>query len=138
MYLYLEGLKRFQHVSKDEPLSYYQIAGKLLCYLIFQTDFKGIHGLPYVNWPDPKNHEDIPRVGNDFEGFCTHSSILFLTWHRPYLSLFEVCESPKFNMVSNWFQSALHGHVNAVARGIDPNHAEKQKYMDLAERFRIP
>lgn len=23
-------------------------------------------------------------------GYCTHSSILFPTWHRPYLALFEV------------------------------------------------
>lgn len=30
------------------------------------------------------------RVNNDFGGFCTHSSILFLTWHRPYLAIFEV------------------------------------------------
>lgn len=27
-FLYLEGLKRFQEVSNDDPLSYYQIAGK--------------------------------------------------------------------------------------------------------------
>lgn len=77
MYLYLEGLKKFQQVSKDEPLSYYKIAG--------------IHGLPCESWPDPDNKTDIPRVGNDFEGFCTHTSIIFLTWHRPYLALFEVC-----------------------------------------------
>lgn len=34
MYLYLEGLKKFQQVSKDEPLSYYKIAGEFLHYLI--------------------------------------------------------------------------------------------------------
>lgn len=27
---------------------------------------------------------------DNFYGFCTHSSIIFLTWHRPYLALFEV------------------------------------------------
>ena len=29
MYLYLEGLKKFQQESTEEPQSYYQIAGKI-------------------------------------------------------------------------------------------------------------
>jgi tyrosinase len=28
LYLFVEGLKRFQHVDKDDPLSYFQIAGE--------------------------------------------------------------------------------------------------------------
>jgi len=27
-YLYLEGLKKFHHTGKDDPLSYFQIAGE--------------------------------------------------------------------------------------------------------------
>ena len=75
--LYLLGLQRFQQVTEDKPLSYFQIAG--------------IHGLPYEKWPD-RDWNDMPESQdpNGFKGFCTHSSILFLPWHRPYLALFEV------------------------------------------------
>lgn len=31
-------------------------------------------------------------TGGDFSvGYCTHASILFPTWHRPYIALYEVC-----------------------------------------------
>ena len=47
----------------------------------------GIHGLPYVVWDgatgDPSNSE--------WSGYCTHGSVVFPTWHRPYVMLYEVC-----------------------------------------------
>lgn len=43
----------------------------------------GIHGYPHRSW-------DGVDGGYD-SGFCTHQSILFPPWHRPYLALFEVC-----------------------------------------------
>lgn len=97
MYLYLEGLKRFQDpdiARPEDPLSFFQIAGKRLLNVTFKADFQGIHGVPYETWPAEEWNHDIPGrtlTKDDFGGFCTHSSILFLTWHRPYLSLFEVC-----------------------------------------------
>ncbi|KAL9100136.1 MAG: hypothetical protein Q9163_004452 [Psora crenata] len=65
-YLYLEGLKKFQNVPTDNPLSYFQIAG--------------IHGRPYQTWPkawpDKKPNTDIkPAKNTKFQG--------------PYLALFE-------------------------------------------------
>ena len=55
------------------------------------TNLQGIHGLPFDTWPDKEfNKNIIPKQLTGFRGFCTHSSILFLTWHRPYLALFEV------------------------------------------------
>ena len=63
-------------------------------YYIRQSQLKdqGIHGLPYERWPNQEWNNDIPKkpIQPWFGGFCTHSSILFLTWHRPYLALFEV------------------------------------------------
>jgi tyrosinase len=44
--------------------------------------------VPFVTW-DGVN----PTPGNENTGYCTHSSILFPTWHRAYLALFEVCQS---------------------------------------------
>lgn len=44
----------------------------------------GIHGLPYIPW-DGVTGIPSPRWG----GYCTHGSVLFPTWHRPYVSAFE-------------------------------------------------
>ena len=46
------------------------------------TRVQGIHGRPYIPWDGVQ--------GDNNEGYCTHTSILFPTWHRPYLGLFEV------------------------------------------------
>lgn len=56
----------------------------------------GIHGVPYEIWPKKawnQKLEDMKAPNDEPTGFCTHSSILFLTWHRPYLALFEVCRT---------------------------------------------
>lgn len=47
----------------------------------------GVHGVPYVPWQkDPTAAaSDDPSVG-----YCTHRSVLFIPWHRPYLMLYEV------------------------------------------------
>lgn len=59
----------------------------------FDNDFSwpaigGIHGMPYVRWGD-SGPADAPG-GDTFGGYCTHGSVLFPTWHRPYVALFEV------------------------------------------------
>ncbi|KZS88975.1 Di-copper centre-containing protein [Sistotremastrum niveocremeum HHB9708] len=66
--LFLLAFERFQRIKPEEKLSYFKIAG--------------IHGLPREPWdgaeyPDPNAY------------YCAHSTILFPTWHRPYLLLFE-------------------------------------------------
>ncbi|KAL2672721.1 hypothetical protein Neosp_013435 [[Neocosmospora] mangrovei] len=109
--LYLLGLWQFQLMPQDKLLSYFQIAG--------------IHGLPYQAWP--KDDPELPKLargedGQKFRGFCTHSSILFLTWHRPYLALFE---------------SLLGDAMMHVAKQFTPKE-DRQKYIDAAEAFRMP
>ena len=49
----------------------------------------GIHGLPYIPWDGVTVN---PPVDPDAQwaGYCTHGSVLFPTWHRPYVSAFEV------------------------------------------------
>jgi tyrosinase len=44
----------------------------------------GIHGLPLVHWDEQTEPQ---RRG---VGYCTHGSVLFPTWHRPYVLLYEV------------------------------------------------
>ncbi len=50
----------------------------------------GIHGAPYVPWPGVSPDPNLPNLK---KGYCTHGSVLFPTWHRPYVVLYEVCAS---------------------------------------------
>ncbi|KAF8964476.1 common central domain of tyrosinase-domain-containing protein [Flammula alnicola] len=48
----------------------------------------GIHGLPYIPWDGVTG--DQPFDPNaQWGGYCTHGSVLFPTWHRPYVMLYE-------------------------------------------------
>ena len=55
----------------------------------------GIHGLPNVPW------DDVTGTLSKFEwgGYCTHESVIFPTWHRPYVMLYEVCSTPFLHLV---------------------------------------
>lgn len=59
----------------------------ILHYLLRNTNSSclGVHGAPF----QPYNGV-MPYARNVQSGYCMHSSVLFPTWHRPYLSLFEV------------------------------------------------
>ena len=63
-------MQRMQAVDQSDFLSFFQIAG--------------IHGLPMQAW---NNVQGNRRSSNP--GYCTHVSNIFLTWHRPYLALYE-------------------------------------------------
>ncbi|CBX98175.1 hypothetical protein IAQ61_010273 [Plenodomus lingam] len=67
--LYLLGMERFMAKDMNDPLSFYQIAG--------------IHGQPYKTWGG------FPTPLKNQAGFCPHGNTMFVTWHRPYLALFE-------------------------------------------------
>lgn len=100
--LFLLGLVNFQQVDADDLLSYYQLAG--------------IHGEPFIPW------DDVNGVSNPtFGGYCTHSSILFLTWHRPYLALYEQALYAIIQQVATQFPAAIRG-----------------RYVAAAQTFRIP
>jgi tyrosinase len=77
-------------MDESDQLSYFQVAG--------------IHGRPFILW---NGVSQVP--GSGWGGYCNHSkcrnhnsklallshindpaSVLFLTWHRPYLALYEV------------------------------------------------
>lgn len=84
--LYILALSMFQSVSQDQSLSWYQVAGKTAYYsLLLLLTLGGIHGVPFQPWNGVQ-----PAPGASQSGYCTHSSVLFPTWHRPYLALYEV------------------------------------------------
>ncbi|KAI1300345.1 hypothetical protein F5Y03DRAFT_386082 [Xylaria venustula] len=100
--LYLLALSWMQYTSQDSPFSWYQIAG--------------IHGAPGLTWGNVS-----PLPGNDNIGYCHHVSILFPTWHRPYLVLYE---------------QTLYNIVQFIASLWPPE--ELDRVQDAAKRFRIP
>ncbi len=71
--MYMLALERLQSVDQNEKLSWYQIAG--------------IHGRPFSAWDGVAS---AANGSSSYQGYCTHNSVLFPTWHRPYLALFEV------------------------------------------------
>lgn len=50
----------------------------------FQTG--GIHGLPPIPW----DASGGLQPSGDWKGYCSHGTVIFPTWHRPYMCLFEV------------------------------------------------
>ncbi|KAI0667737.1 tyrosinase [Trametes maxima] len=68
--LYVQALQAMMDTPQDDDRSFFQIAG--------------IHGLPYVPW----NYAGEAAPGKP-TGYCVHGSVLFPTWHRPYVALFE-------------------------------------------------
>ncbi|KAK4105553.1 Di-copper centre-containing protein [Parathielavia hyrcaniae] len=100
--LYLLGLSMLQFTDQESPTSYYGLAG--------------IHGMPHVAWSGVG-----PVQGNEDAGYCTHSSVLFPTWHRAYMALYE---------------QVLHGLVRTIA-SFWPE-SERRRYEAAARRFRIP
>ncbi|RYP87352.1 hypothetical protein DL769_000556 [Monosporascus sp. CRB-8-3] len=100
--LFLLALSWMQYTDQDVWSSWYKIAG--------------IHGAPGQTWGGV---EAIP--GNDNIGYCHHVSILFPTWHRPYLALYE---------------QNLYDIVQYIASLYPP---EKQEHFGkVAKSFRLP
>ncbi|KAK6580768.1 hypothetical protein PZA11_007004 [Diplocarpon coronariae] len=100
--LYLLGLDAFKNLNENSDLSYYGISG--------------IHGRPYRPWGGVKGS----NVGG-WQGYCTHTSILFGPWHRPYLALFE---------------QVLYNIIQGIAAKFPID--TRAKYQEAAASFRIP
>ncbi|KAK4061552.1 uncharacterized protein Triagg1_10261 [Trichoderma aggressivum f. europaeum] len=129
--LFILALSMFQSVSQSDPLSYYQVAG--------------IHGVPFVTWNGVG-----PAAGASQSGYCPHSSVLFPTWHRPYLALYEVSHSQiqtaglgttrmpfSGGDTKSHLQQELFKLADAISR-MFTNVTERLLYMQAASDFRIP
>ncbi len=44
--------------------------------------------MPFVSWEGAGGNR--PVQGSGWGGYCTHGNVLFPTWHRPYVALYEV------------------------------------------------
>ena len=99
--LYLLALSQFQSMNQSTTSSYYQIAG--------------IHGRPFVPW------DSVQFAPGRTGGYCTHSSILFPIWHRPYVAIYE---------------QVLWGIVQDVAATFTGD--SQSDYIEAARSFRAP
>ncbi|KAI1261009.1 Di-copper centre-containing protein [Xylariaceae sp. FL1019] len=100
--LYLLAQSWMQYTPQDSPFSWYQMAG--------------IHGAPGLTWG---NVNATP--GNEDSGYCHHVSILFPTWHRPYLALYE---------------QTMYQIVQMISALYPPE--DRDRYQRAAKRFRLP
>ncbi|KAI9840552.1 MAG: hypothetical protein M1837_001532 [Sclerophora amabilis] len=97
--LYILALQKLQDEPQGNQLSYYQLSG--------------IHGRPYIPWDG---------VNGEFGGgYCTHGSIIFPPWHRPYLALYE---------------QALTNHAKTIAATFPQD--KRARYQAAANTLRIP
>jgi len=107
--------------KQTHPLSYFGICG--------------IHGLPYEPWassPDVSEPENKVTIGSEDwldgsngdkppqtrKGYCTHGNVLFPTWHRPYVALYEVCTVVSKD-VANTYNCSKYLASTATARHQD-------------------
>lgn len=64
--------------------------------------------------------EGLP--GNEQRAYCMHMSVLFLSWHRPYLALYE---------------QILYDNIQFIA-SLYPKGPQRERYEAAAKTFRIP
>ncbi|KAL1594588.1 hypothetical protein SLS60_010349 [Paraconiothyrium brasiliense] len=90
--LFLQAFARFQAMDQSDKVSYFQVAA--------------IHGAPFGEWDGV--------AGDGLMGYCPHTSNVFLTWHRPYLALFEQVLQRKAVEIANEY-SAGDAQRNALS-----------------------
>ncbi|KAH6678140.1 hypothetical protein B0J14DRAFT_582032 [Halenospora varia] len=111
--LYLQAMSAMQNANENSQLSYFQIAG--------------IHGQPYVSW---NNVGTTPVSG--WGGYCTHTSVLFPSWHRPYLALFEQVLGTYIQDIAKQYPPELRSTYQAAADNF------RIPYWDWASDYRVP
>ncbi|KAI0342043.1 Di-copper centre-containing protein [Trametopsis cervina] len=98
--IYILALDRIMSMNEQDLTSYFQLAG--------------IHGLPYTPWDDVGSQTNA--------GYCAHATVLFPTWHRVYMLLFEQVLRNEAVDIANQYTD----------RGL------KTTYGDAALKFRLP
>ncbi|KAH9989732.1 tyrosinase [Russula compacta] len=71
--LYIQALTVLYSTPQSDSVSHFSIGA--------------IHGLPYQQWESAGGTD--PDPGSEWGGYCTHGTVLFPTWHRPYIALYE-------------------------------------------------
>ncbi|KAK8126358.1 uncharacterized protein PG998_002117 [Apiospora kogelbergensis] len=101
--LYILALDWMQFTSQDDPYSWYRMTG--------------IHAAPFVDYGGV---HALPDGGEN--GYCPHVSVLFPTWHRPYLAYFE---------------QVMYNIVQYIA-SLYPAGPQRIRFQQAALTFRMP
>ncbi|KAG8917102.1 hypothetical protein FRC00_014036 [Tulasnella sp. 408] len=101
--LYIQGLQRMYDTPQTQSASHFQLGG--------------IHGVPFEPWEGVGTTQ---APGSRFGGYCTHGTVLFPTWHRPYLAVYE---------------QILHQHAVDIAKTYTVNTVA---WILAAEQLRLP
>ncbi|CAD0083012.1 unnamed protein product [Aureobasidium vineae] len=88
---------------------------------MFNVFLLGLRSFMQMDQSDPLSYYQIAGTAPGFGGgYCTHTSNMFLPWHRPYLALIE-----------------LYKHVQQAAQSF-PAGATRNKYVAAAQNWRYP
>jgi tyrosinase len=96
--LYIQALIAMFQTSQSDQTSHFGIGG--------------IHGLPYVQWEGAGGTH--PVKGSQWGGYCTHGCVLFPTWHRPYVALYEQVLQQHALQIANTYQVDTGSWVTAA------------------------
>ncbi|KAF1977325.1 Di-copper centre-containing protein [Bimuria novae-zelandiae CBS 107.79] len=94
--IFLQAFARFQAMDQSDKVSYFQVAA------------------PFGTWDGVD--------GDGMLGYCPHTSNVFLTWHRPYLALFEQVLQLKAVEIANEY----------------PVGSARESALSIADRIRLP
>ncbi|KAK4190860.1 putative tyrosinase [Podospora australis] len=111
--LYILALSELQALNETDETSYFALAG--------------IHGFPHSAW-NGVGHVD----GAPVTGFCPHGELLFLTWHRPYVALFEQILVARAVAIASRYPPSLHPQYVAAAQSL------RQPFWDWAAHPLLP
>jgi tyrosinase len=101
--LYIQALTALQATPQSNQLSHFGVGG--------------IHGLPFQQWDGSGGSR--PVSGSQWGGYCTHGCVIFPTWHRPYVALYE---------------QLVQQHALTIAK----QYQEQPRWTNAAQNLRAP
>ncbi|PPQ98988.1 hypothetical protein CVT26_014415 [Gymnopilus dilepis] len=109
--LYVQALHLLQtRGTQDDPGSFFQIGG--------------IHGIPYTAWDGVMGDKPV-NASAPSGGYCNHGNVLFPTWHRPYVALYE-------QMIQKYAKEVATTYTHDCAAWVQAAEELRQPYWDWA------
>ncbi|PTB66919.1 Di-copper centre-containing protein [Trichoderma citrinoviride] len=111
--LYVQAMYNMSKLDSHDPYSYFQIAG--------------IHGAPYIEY-----NKAGAKSGDGWLGYCPHGEDLFISWHRPYVLLFEQALVSIAKKIADGYPAAVRAKYQAAAASL------RAPYWDWALDSEVP
>ncbi|KAL5092409.1 hypothetical protein Trisim1_001661 [Trichoderma cf. simile WF8] len=100
-------------LDSHDPYSFFQIAG--------------IHGAPYIEY-----NKAGGKTGDGWVGYCPHGEDIFISWHRPYVLLFEQALVSIAKGIANGYPASVRATYQAAAASL------RAPYWDWAADSTVP